>query len=693
VECFYCGKRDHIKAECHKRIRDEANKNKSVALTTIGTSSSTIEWILDSGATSHITSDRNLLSNAQELQPTHPVGLGDGRIVYATAMGEVLLRRANGDTVTLMGVLYVPDLQYNLFSLATAMDAGAAASFDDNLCSIKIGGRTVLTATRCGGLYTLDAAATTGERALLTVNKVISDKADLWHRRYGHLSYGALSRLQREDMVEGLDATAAEFKAAGSKTCEPCIMGKQHRQPFPTSTSATIKRLELVHMDVCRPMEVPSLAGHRYFATHLDDKSGYSIVVPLATKAAVADAVIEVLEAWRVQTGEVVQRVRTDNGGEYVNKKLEHYFKKQGIVHETTTPYTPEQNGKAERLNRTLVESARAMLHDAQLPKRFWAEAIVMANYLRVRSPTASGTSTPYEDFTGDKPDISNLRVFGSIAYVHTPKEKRRKLDNKATKGIFLGYEPHSKAYRVLVNGKLVISRNVIFDESSSSRPTVATQQMYPAEAEDSRAVDTSPALESEEAQAPANTVRASSAPLESDENNDTPTLNAPQGAGCGESGATSNIGVRKSGRVKHAPDRLAFIAAQDFNDEPRDEREALARPDSELWRRAMDEEYASLMGNQTWELAELPHGKEPVDCKWVLKIKRDAQGMIERYKARLVAKGYSQQPGVDFNEVYAPVSKYATLRAFLAKVSSEDMELQVRSMDFAKRHGHGTLA
>ena len=687
VECFYCGKRGHIKSECRKRIRDEESKDKTVALTTISTSASSTDWILDSGATSHITSQRGFLVNAQELQPTHPVGLGDGRIVYATAMGDVLLRQSNGGTVTLMGVLYVPDLHYNLFSLSTAMDAGAEASFNGETCRVKIDGRAVLTAARCGGLYTLDAAATTGEVALVTVNKAIKDKADLWHRRYGHLSYGALSRLQRDHMVEGLDVSAQEFKDAASNTCEPCIMGKQHRKPFPTSTSATQKRLELVHMDVCGPMEVPSLAGHRYFATHLDDNSGHSIVIPLKTKAEVADAAIEVLEEWRAQTGEVVRRVRTDNGGEYVNKKLQGYFKKHGIIHETTAPYTPEQNGKAERLNRTLVESARAMLHDAQLSKRFWAEAIVMANYLRVRSPTATGTTTPFEAFVGDKPDISDLRVFGSIAYVHTPKEKRRKLDNKAIKGTFLGYAPHTKAYRVLVNGKVVVSRDVVFNEQDTLAPTAAQAEELK-ELDKPRPVDPSTASgvptttqptgdqASVGAAQPSTAVRAFSEELQDDEDGDS-ELDALQGAGDIGAGATSNTGNRTSGRVRREPDRLAFITNGDFNDDPRDEREALARPDSDLWRQAMDEEYASLLKNQTWELAELPPGKEPVDCKWVLKIKRDSQGMIERYKARLVAKGYSQQAGVDFNEVYAPVSKYATLRAFLAKVSAEDLELQ----------------
>jgi hypothetical protein len=259
-----------------------------------------------------MTCDYNLLVNAIHLRPTHPVGLGDGRVLEATAMGDVLLRRSTGDSITLMGVLYIPELQCNLFSMARAADAGATANFNGSKCYIQQGRKNVLTATRYGYLYTLDATTVTGDCALVAVNKQISSRADLWHRRYGHLNYGALSQLKKDGLVDGLDVSSVELKAAGSKFCEPCVMGKQHRQPFPNSTTTPSKRLELVHMDVLGPMETASMAGHKYVATFLDDYSGYSAIVPLQRKSEVTDNVIKVLNAWRVQTGEVVQRVRTE---------------------------------------------------------------------------------------------------------------------------------------------------------------------------------------------------------------------------------------------------------------------------------------------------------------------------------------------------------------------------------------------
>jgi Reverse transcriptase (RNA-dependent DNA polymerase) len=154
----------------------------------------------------------------------------------------------------------------------------------------------------------------------------------------------------------------------------------------------------------------------------------------------------------------------------------------------------------------------------------------------------------------------------------------------------------------------------------------------------------------------------------------------AHQGAGGEDTGASSTFATRSSGRTRREPDRFipegCFKAKTLSDDEPKDEKEALSGPDSEFWRQAINEEYTSLIENRSWDLAELPEGKTPIDCKWVFKIKRDARGEIERYKARLVAKGYTQKAGIDYDEVYAPVSKYTTLRAFLAHVAAEDLEL-----------------
>ena len=235
-------------------------------------------------------------------------------------------------------------------------------------------------------------------------------------------------------------------------------------------------------MDVCGPLQVTTAGGARYLSTFIDDYSRLSHVIPLAQKSEVASAVREVTHLLENQSGKRLKAVRTDKGTEYVNSELQGYFRDKGVVHNTTAPYTPEQNGVAERFNRTRMDRVRAMLLDAKLELDYWAEAARTATYVKNMSPSSGSAQTPWELFYGRKPDISGMRVFGAKAYVHVPKQLRRKLDSLSKAGTFIGYVRNSKAYRVLMDsGKIEISRDVIFVESM---PTAAAREA-PAEAEE----------------------------------------------------------------------------------------------------------------------------------------------------------------------------------------------------------------
>ena len=169
-------------------------------------------------------------------------------------------------------------------------------------------------------------------------------------------------------------------------------------------------------------------------------------------------------------SGRKIKTFRTDNGGEYTSTEFTSYLTREGIRHERTLPYTPQQNGVSERLNRTLVECVRTMLADSKLPHRFWAEALSTTVYLRNRSPTkALEGTTPFEAWNGSKPDVSNLCIFGCSAYAHVPKAERQKLYSKTRKCVLLGYGAVQKGYRLydLKREKIIHSRDVIFNESS----------------------------------------------------------------------------------------------------------------------------------------------------------------------------------------------------------------------------------
>jgi len=188
----------------------------------------------------------------------------------------------------------------------------------------------------------------------------------------------------------------------------------------------------------------------------------------LKRKSDVFNKFIEWKNLVEKSTGKQLKTLRSDNGGEYTSKEFENYFKHEGIRHEFTVPKTPEQNGVAERMNRTLEECVRSMLCESNLPKRFWGEALSTATYLRNRSPTnAVSGITPYEAWTGDKPIVEHLKVFGCICYAHIPKDERKKLDSKAKEAILVGYGTNVKGYRLYdqTSQKIFYSRDVLFNE------------------------------------------------------------------------------------------------------------------------------------------------------------------------------------------------------------------------------------
>jgi hypothetical protein len=377
------------------------------------------------------------------------------------------------------------------------------------------------------------------------------------------------------------------------------------------------------------------------------------------------------------QTGKRLKVLRSDNGGEY--KAFSDYLTKRGIRHQTTAPYTPEQNGVAERANRTLVEGGRTMLKTQGMEDRFWGEAIATAAYLRNRSPTKALDITPEEAWTGKKPSISHLRIFGCPAYMHVPKTNRSKLDSKTVKCIFVGYVEDSKSYKLYdeKSRKFLKSRDVIFDEyyrNPNEQEGSVVEQSHPElshssmEGSDTRSIPDNTPPEVELSPPSEEYDSGNASPIEG------PTL--PELiVGTPLEDTEEPQTTRRSTRFREPaniwmerkyPDTHAYAAIV-VSEEPSSFTEAMRRDDSQHWQTAMKSEMKSIAQNQTWTLVKLPANRKAIDCKWVFKLKYQANGEIERYKARFVAKGYSQTKGIDYNETFAPVAKFVSIRALLA--------------------------
>jgi transposase InsO family protein len=190
------------------------------------------------------------------------------------------------------------------------------------------------------------------------------------------------------------------------------------------------------------PVLIPSLGKSVYYVSFIDDFSRNTWIYFLRKKSEVFDKFKEFKALVENQTKKKIKVLRKDNGGEFCGNKFKELCKKCGIARQKTTPYTPQQNGVAERMNRTLMEKSRSMLSGVRLGQEFWAEVVGIECYLVNRSPSSAlDDKTPHEVWSGKKPSLQHLRVFGFDAYVHVPKENRSKLDNKDEKCIFTSYK------------------------------------------------------------------------------------------------------------------------------------------------------------------------------------------------------------------------------------------------------------
>ncbi|KAG9446373.1 hypothetical protein H6P81_012501 [Aristolochia fimbriata] len=332
------------------------------------------------------------------------------------------------------------------------------------------------------------------------------------------------------------------------------------------------------------------------------------------------------------QSGKEIKTLRTDQGTKYIAG--EPYFKQCGILHQMTARYTPQQNGVAERKNRTIMEMA---------------EAVACAVYVLNRCPTKGlKNMTPYEAWNEHPPNVKHFRIFVSIAYAQVPKEVRKKLDDKSVKCVFIGYHNQIKGYKLYnpVTKKTLASRDVIFKEEEEWS---WTQDGHQEKVEE----DAAPSLP------------VSDEPFSSHSVPSSPS----------QSSSPASRPVRQTKLPARLQDYVIYKYTDPIDEDiinfclfadcdPQTYEEATK---DDGWVEAMDKEIASIEKNDTWTLTTLPLGKKSIGVKWVYKTKYQSNGEIDKLKARLVVKGYRQKMGIDYFEVFAPVARLDTVRMILS--------------------------
>jgi hypothetical protein len=829
-KCSYCKKKGHIKDECRKlKAHQESKESKPtdskstekkdgdlaakvasvdvtdqpkavclyVAEALAERKSLLSRWIVDSGASSPMSSQRSWFHTYRDLIPPKKVWLGDEWYILATGFGQLHLDMMleNGQTclTIIRHAYYVPELSGNLISVSYLTKRGYHINFTDNGCRIRDGSGTLCRiAYESENLYILKATPVIPERAYISrsLEEITEDtdldpialqtayvarysKANLntWHRRLGHIASDSVKRLYQKHMVKGMKITDFR-KHTHKEICVPCLKGKHARDTIPKEThSENHGILYRVSSDLCGPMEVQTPRGEKYFLTFIDGNSHYLKVKLLWLKSNTFSAIKALIEQAEVETGKRINFFQSDGGGEYGSNEFAAYFESKGIHHEKTNAYTPQENGVAERMNRTIEEMALSFLKDAGLPKTYWGYAVLYAVYIINRSPTRAikGDLTPFEAYTGNKPSISHVRIFGCKAFAHVPHEKCQKLNAKTIECTHLGYSEHKRAYILLhrPSGRIFESRDVHFDEGDgaeaervvieadftekehqisekapeneddSTSDEAEVQGLLDDESEDGDDGDKPPDAGNEEPKhglrdRPSNSSTSASNSHSGSANDPSVKRSSPIDSATQKAPGTSLTSsqpsrsvpnppnqpdppeIRHSGRTRKAParddDDHYFVTSYGHRSRPgggacigedrgtsdrgggdeipdsdnnvtpvTDETakatkvgdpltydDAMSRPDAAEWRKACRAELNMFKKQGLYEEVPKPRNRKIVGCKWVFFTKTGADGQIEHYKARVVAQGFSQVEGIDYNETFAPVTKFNSIRVLL---------------------------
>jgi transposase InsO family protein len=423
-----------------------------------------------------MTGEKRMFSSYEKNDdPQRAITFGDGNQGLVKGHGKIAISPDH----SISNVFLIDSLDYNLLSISQLCKMGYNCLFTDIGVTVfirsddSVASKGVLE----GQLYLVDFNKAELDTCLIAKTNM----GWFWHRRLAHVGMKNLHKLLKGEHILGL--TNVHFEK--DRVCSACQAGKQVGTHHPHKNIMTADRpLELLHMDLFGPIAYISISGSKYCLVIVDDYSRFTWVLFL--QAQTQETLKEFLRRAQNEFGLRIKKIRSDNGTKFNNSQIEGFLEEEGIKHELSSPYTPQQNGVVERKNRTLLDMARTMLDEYKTPDRFWAEEINTACYSINRLYLHRILKkTSYELLTGKKPNASYFRVFGSKCFILVKRGRKSKIASKAVEGFLLGYDSNTRAYRVFnkSTGLVEVSCDIVFDETNGSQveqeaPCVALRNM-----------------------------------------------------------------------------------------------------------------------------------------------------------------------------------------------------------------------
>ena len=370
-------------------------------------------WVFDTGSVANICNSKQGLRIKRRLAKDEvTMRVGNGSKVDVIAVGTLPLHLPSGLVLDLNNCYLVPALSMNIISGSCLMRDGYSFKSENNGCSIYMSNIFYGHAPLKSGLFllNLDSSNTHIHNVEAKRCRVDNDSATyLWHCRLGHIGVKRMKKLHTDGLLEPLD-----YESLG--TCEPCLMGKMTKTPFSGTMERATDLLEIIHTDVCGPMNIEAHGGYRYFLTFTDDLSRYGYIYLMKHKSETFEKFKEFQSEVENHHNKKIKFLRSDRGEEYLSYEFGLQLKQCEIVSLLTPPGTPQHNGVSEHHNRTLLDMVRSMMSLTNLPLSFWGYALETITFTLNRAPSKSVETTSYEHWFGKKPKLSFLNVWGCDA-------------------------------------------------------------------------------------------------------------------------------------------------------------------------------------------------------------------------------------------------------------------------------------